>query len=90
PVGGDELECVRIEIDAPESTKKLKLFLESFKKNRFLVGKADMAARQLADEEGDLRLLQGLGPQGGQVVPKPGLAAAQGVVKPLAGPLFFG
>ncbi|MFO0001452.1 MAG: hypothetical protein ACK559_09995, partial [bacterium] len=36
-------------------------------------------ARQLADEEGDLRLLQGLGPQGGQVVPKhrgPGLAAA--------------
>jgi hypothetical protein len=42
-VGGAELECGRIEIDAPESTKKLKLFLESFKKIRFLVGKADMA-----------------------------------------------
>ncbi len=35
PVGGAELECGRIEIDAPESTKKLKLFLESFKKIRF-------------------------------------------------------
>ena len=29
-MGGAELECGRIEIDAPESTKKLKLFLESF------------------------------------------------------------
>ncbi len=29
--------------DAPESTKKLRLFLESFKKIRFLVGKMDMA-----------------------------------------------
>jgi hypothetical protein len=29
PVGGAELECGRIEIDAPESTKKLKLFLEN-------------------------------------------------------------
>jgi hypothetical protein len=28
---------------APESTKKFKLFLESFKKIRFLVGKADIA-----------------------------------------------
>ncbi|MFN9905959.1 MAG: hypothetical protein ACK56F_07525, partial [bacterium] len=27
-------------------------------------------ARQLADEEGDLRLLQGLGPQGVEVVPE--------------------
>ncbi len=43
PVGGAELECGRIEIDAPESTKKLKLFLESFRKIRFLVGKADIA-----------------------------------------------
>ena len=43
PVGGAELECGRIEIDAPESTRKLKLFLESFKKIRFLVGKADIA-----------------------------------------------
>ena len=43
PVGGAELECGRIEMDAPESTKKLKLFLESFKKIRFLVGKADIA-----------------------------------------------
>ena len=42
-MGGAELECGRIEIDAPESTKKLKLFLESFKKIRFLVGKADIA-----------------------------------------------
>ncbi len=29
PVGGAELECGRIEIDAPESTKNLKLFCES-------------------------------------------------------------
>ena len=42
-MGGAELECGRMEIDAPESTKKLKLFLESFKKIRFLVGKVDMA-----------------------------------------------
>ncbi len=42
-MGGAELECGRIEIDAPESTKKLKLFLESFKKIRFLGGKVDMA-----------------------------------------------
>ena len=42
-MGGAELECGRMEIDAPESTKKLKLFLESFKKIRFLVGKADIA-----------------------------------------------
>jgi hypothetical protein len=34
-VGGAELECGRIEIDAPESTKKLKLFLESSKKLGF-------------------------------------------------------
>jgi hypothetical protein len=49
-------------------------------------------ARQLADEKGDLRLLQGLGPQGGQVVPEhrwPGLAAAHRIVEPLAGPLLF-
>ncbi len=42
-MGGAELECGRIEIDAPESTRKLKLFLESFKKIRFLVGKEDIA-----------------------------------------------
>ena len=42
-MGGAELECGRREIDAPESTRKLKLFLESFKKIRFLVGKVDMA-----------------------------------------------
>ncbi len=29
PVDGAELECGRIEIDAPESTKNLRLFLES-------------------------------------------------------------
>ena len=43
PVGGAELECGRIAIDAPESTKKLKLFLESFQKIRILVGKVDIA-----------------------------------------------
>ncbi|MFN9951956.1 MAG: hypothetical protein ACK55I_02575, partial [bacterium] len=40
-------------------------------------------ARQLADEEGDLRVVQGLGPQGEEVVPehrRPGLAAAHRVV----------
>jgi hypothetical protein len=41
PVGGAELECGRIEIEAPESTKKFRLFLESFKKIRFFVGKVD-------------------------------------------------
>ncbi len=49
-------------------------------------------ARQLADEEGDLRVVQGLGPLGGQIVPKhrgPVLTAAHRVVKPLAGSLFF-
>jgi hypothetical protein len=29
PVGGAELECGRIEMDAPESTKNFKLFCES-------------------------------------------------------------
>ncbi len=53
-MGGAELECGRIEIDAPESTKKLKLFLESFKKIRFLVGKADIAVTNsdVSTEEG--------------------------------------
>ncbi len=46
-MGGAELDCGRIEIDAPESTRKLKLFLESFKKIRFLVGKMDMAVTNL-------------------------------------------
>ncbi|MFN9901549.1 MAG: hypothetical protein ACK55Z_22745, partial [bacterium] len=48
-MGGAELECGRIEIDAPESTRKLKLFLESFKKIRFLVGKADIAVTNLGN-----------------------------------------
>jgi hypothetical protein len=43
PVGGAELECGRIEIEAPESTKKFMLLFESSKKIRFLVGKADIA-----------------------------------------------
>jgi hypothetical protein len=58
PVGSAELECGRIEIDAPESTKKLKLFLESFKKIRFLVAKADIALTNsgIATEGGGGRL----------------------------------
>ncbi len=58
PVGGAELECGSIEIDAPESTRKLKLFLESFKKIRFLVGKVDMAVTNsgIATEGGGGRL----------------------------------
>ena len=54
PVGGAELECSSIEIDAPESTRQLKLFLESFKKIRFLVGKVDMAVTN-----------SGIAPEGG-------------------------
>ncbi len=42
-MGGAELECGRIEIEAPESSKKLMLLFESFKKIRFLVGNADIA-----------------------------------------------
>jgi hypothetical protein len=43
PVGGAELECGRIEIEAPESTKKFRLLLESFRKMSFFVGKVDIA-----------------------------------------------
>ncbi len=48
-------------------------------------------ARQFADEEGDLRLVQGRRLQGGQVVPEhrgPGLTAAHWVVYPLVGSLL--
>jgi hypothetical protein len=48
-------------------------------------------ARQFAEEEGDLRLLQRPRLQGGQVVPqdgRPGFAAAHGIIQPLAGPLL--
>ncbi len=57
-MGGAELECGRIEIDAPESIRKLKLFLESFKKIKFLVGNADMAVTNsgIATEGGGGRL----------------------------------
>ncbi len=43
PVGGAELDCGRIEIEAPESTKNFRLFLESCRKIRFFVGKVDIA-----------------------------------------------
>jgi hypothetical protein len=43
PVGGAELECGRIEIEATESTKKFRLLFESFKKIRFFVGNVDIA-----------------------------------------------
>ncbi len=49
-------------------------------------------ARQFADEEGDLRLVQGRRLQGGQVVPEhrgPGLTAAHRV-QPLVGSLLVG
>ncbi len=42
-MGGAELECGTIEIEAPESTKKFMLLFESFKKIKFFVGKADIA-----------------------------------------------
>jgi hypothetical protein len=42
-VGSTELECGRIEIEAPESTKKFRLLLESFRKIRFFVGKVNIA-----------------------------------------------
>ncbi len=48
-------------------------------------------ARQFADEEGDLRLVQGRRLQGGQIVPKhrgPGVTAAHRVVQPLVGSLL--
>ncbi len=46
-------------------------------------------ARQFAKEKGGLRLLNRRGLQGGQVVPQhkgPGVAAAHGIIQPLAGP----
>ncbi len=51
---------------------------------------ADVAG-QFAEEEGDLRLFKRRRLQGGQVVPQnrgPGVAAAHGVIEPLAGPLL--
>ncbi len=48
-------------------------------------------ARQFAEEEGDLRLLQRRRLQGGQVVPqdgRPGFAAAHDIIQPLAGSLL--
>ena len=48
-------------------------------------------ARQFAEEEGDLRLLQHCRLQGGQVVPQDGrpvFAAAYRIIQPLAGSLF--
>jgi hypothetical protein len=58
PVGGAELECGRIEIEAPESTKKFRLLLESFRKIRFFVGKVDIAVTNsgTATEGGGSRL----------------------------------
>ncbi len=57
-MGGAELECSRIEIEAPESTKKFMLLFESLKKIRFLVGKADIAVTNsgIATEGGGGRL----------------------------------
>jgi hypothetical protein len=78
PVGGAELECGRIEIEAPESTKKFRLLLESFRKIRFFVGKVDIAVTNsgTATEGGG-------GQQGGI-----GLAAA-GKCGPATGLLVF-
>ncbi len=42
PMGGAELECSRIEMDAPESTKNFKLVRESWRKIKLFVGKEDM------------------------------------------------
>ena len=49
-------------------------------------------ARQLAEEEGDLRLFKHRRLQGGHVVPQnrgPSVATAHGVIKPLAGSLLI-
>jgi hypothetical protein len=60
---------------------------------RFLAAGSRSAdvARQFAEEKGDLRLFKRRRLQGSQVVPqnrRPGVAAAHGVIKPLAGPLL--
>ena len=75
-MGGAELECGRIEIDAPESTKKFKLLFESFKKIRFSVGNADIAVTN-----------SGIATEGGrQAGIGPAAAAKRG---PAAGLLVF-
>jgi hypothetical protein len=42
-VGGAGLEWGRIDSDVPESTKNLKLFFVSSRKNKFFAGEKDMA-----------------------------------------------
>ncbi len=61
PVGDAELECGRIEIEAPESTKKFRLLFVSFKKIRFLVGNADIAVTNSGIARGGGRQA-GIGP----------------------------
>jgi hypothetical protein len=49
-VDGAELECGRIEIEALESTKNLRLLLESCRKIWFFVGKVDIAVTNSSTE----------------------------------------
>ena len=49
---GAELECDKIEIDVPKSTKNLMLLLESCRKIRFFVGKVDIAVTNSGTEKG--------------------------------------
>jgi hypothetical protein len=42
-VGDAVLECGKMDSDAPESTKKLKLFFVSWRKIKFFAGRQDMA-----------------------------------------------
>ncbi len=58
---------------------------------RLLVDQGADVAQQFAQEEDDLRLFKRCRLQGSQVVPQnrgPGVAAAHGIIKPLAGPLL--
>jgi hypothetical protein len=76
PVGGTELECGRIEIEAPESTKKFRLLFESVKKIRFFVGNVDIAVTN-----------SGIATEGGQQAGIGPAAAAK--CRPAAGLIVF-
>ncbi len=73
----------------PQCIATLDHLLRGVKRPR--VDQSADVARQFAQVEGDLRLFKRCRLQGSQVVPQnrgPGVAAAHGIIKPLAGPLL--
>ncbi len=79
----------RLRLGRPQLVARLQHLLRRVEGLRVDHG-ADVA-RQFADEEGDLRILQGRRLQGGQIVPQhrgPGVAAAHRIIQPLVGSLL--